>query len=643
MSPVHLSLSFLAWLVAATAGLAQQSGQPAYVGSDTCTGCHEDAAEAWAESHHALAWTLPGPDTVKADFDNTTFAHDGFSAAFRVEDGNYFVTVTETDGSVTDYPVHSVAGVAPLQQFLIETEPGRLQSFDVVWDVAGEAWYHLYPDQDLPPGDGLHWRGPYKTWNARCAECHATGYERNYDPRSRAYASTQAEIGVGCEACHGPGSLHLDWARGEPGAVAPPAHGFSAALGQGDTARDIEQCATCHSRREAITDGNPLPGTPFAEAHTLELLRSGRYHADGQILDEVYVYGSFLQSRMYARGVSCMNCHEPHGATLKAEGNAVCTQCHSPAGNPDFPTLRLAAYDDPSHHHHAPGSTGAQCKSCHMIERVYMGIDGRRDHSFRIPRPDLGAEMEAPDACTDCHDDLDRDRAAAAIAEWYPDPARRDAHFGQAFALASRDPRAAAPALRKIALDADRPGIVRATALYFLQPLADPALATAMAPLLSDPDPLVRGGAAGLQAGAPAQDRAGRLMTVLADPVRSVRILAGKQMLTVSPETLTPSQRALVGEAMSDWRISLANKLDFPETHLVLGGIALTGRNLRGAQAAFREVVRLDPQRAEAWNMLVRLAQVEGGADRARGVLNEALAYLPEDPQLLQWLAELGP
>ena len=639
---LRLFVSCLAWIVPAAAG-AQQSGRPAYVGSNACTGCHEDAAAAWAGSHHALAWTLPGPDTVKGDFDDTTFEHDGFSAAFRIEDGRYFVTVTETDGGVADYPVHSLAGIAPLQQLLIETEPGRLQSFDVVWDVAGAAWYDLYPDQDLPPEDGLHWSGPYKTWNARCAECHATGYERNYDPRGRGYASTQAEIGVGCEACHGPGSLHLDWARGEPRAPAPAAYGFTAALGQGDTAGDIEQCATCHSRREPLTDGNPLPGTPFADAHTLELLRPGRYHADGQIQDEVYVYGSFLQSRMYARGVSCMNCHEPHSATLKAEGNAVCTQCHSPAGNPDFATLRLAEYDDPSHHHHAPGSEGAQCKSCHMIERVYMGIDGRRDHSFRIPRPDLGDETGAPDACTDCHGDLGRQEAADAIARWYPDPARRGAHYGQAFARARQDPQAAAPALRRIALDAGQPGIVRATALYYLQPLADPDLAAAMAPLLSDPDPIVRGGAAGLQIAAPPRDRAARLVGVLADPARSVRILAAKQMLNVAPDTLTPSQRAVVGEAMADWRRSLSNKLDFPETHLIMGGIALTARNLRGAQGAFREVVRLDPQRIEAWTMLVRLAQVDGGPDRARGVLNEALAHLPGDPRLLRMRAQLGP
>ena len=138
---------------------------------------------------------------------------------------------------------------------------------------------------------------------------------------------------------------------------------------------------------------------------------------------------------MYARGVRCSDCHDPHAAELRAEGNAVCTQCHSPAGNPEFPTLRRAAYDDPAHHFHAPGSPGAECRACHMIERTYMGIDGRRDHSFRVPRPDLAA-TGAPDACTDCHADRGAAWAAEEIARRFPDPRHRGPHFATAFAAA---------------------------------------------------------------------------------------------------------------------------------------------------------------------------------------------------------------
>lgn len=340
-----------------------------YVGSQSCVACHAEAAELWTTSHHAHAWMQTSPDAVVADFDGTSFAHNGMTATFRTEDGEYHITVTEMDGVRTDYPVHSVVGIEPLQQYLLETEPGRLQSFDVVWDTERHHWFHLYPDQDLPPDDGLHWSGPYKTWNARCAECHATGYEKTYDAATRSYASRQAEIGVGCEACHGPGRAHADWAATlgtEQEAPAPEAYGFDQPFAT--TEATIQQCATCHSRREAFEDASPRPGTPYHDAYNLSLLRPGLYHADGQIRDEVYVYGSFLQSKMYAKGVGCLNCHDAHSGALLAEGNAVCAQCHSLAGNPEFETLRLADYDSPEHHFHTPGSEGAQCTSCHAPE-----------------------------------------------------------------------------------------------------------------------------------------------------------------------------------------------------------------------------------------------------------------------------------
>lgn len=622
---------------------AQVEDRLEHVGSGRCIACHEDAGEAWRGSHHDLAWTEADPATVLGDFNDAGFVHDdGMEVRFRTVDGALRITVTEADGETTDYPVHSVAGVAPLQQYLLETEPGRQQSFDVVWDDVEKRWYHLYPDQDLPPGDGLHWTGPYKTWNARCAECHATGYQRNFGRQTQSYASTQAEIGVGCEACHGPGSAHLDWAEKRPVTRAGlTEQGFTIDLGA-DTEATIQLCASCHSRREALLDGNPVPGTPYADAHTLSLLRPGLYHADGQILDEVYVYGSFLQSRMYARGVGCMNCHEPHSAERVAEGNAVCAQCHSPAGNPDFPTLRLAEYDDPSHHFHAPDSDGAQCVACHMIERDYMGIDGRRDHSFRVPRPDLAAETGAPDACTDCHADRGPDWAAAEIAARFPDSAHRGPHYGTVLAAARRDPARVAGDLADLALNGDQPGIVRATALEAMQGMADAGLIDRLAPLLSDPDPLVRAAAAGVQRALPGAERAARLAPLLGDPMRSVRIAAARSMLDVRPDELGRSQAARVGAAMGDWQTSLANKLDYPETHLVLGGMALTMRNFAAAEQAFREVVQLDPQRAEAWAVLVRLASAIRGPQAAAQVLDEALRKLPDDPQLRQMAAELG-
>ena len=511
----RLPYAFLAVLIFASTAKAQQNPVPRYIGSETCVECHDEIGSAWRGSHHALAWTLPDDTTVLGDFDGTVFEHKDVVTRFSRRDGDFLVETEDDKGEQRVFKVVGVAGIAPLQQYLVELEPGRIQALDVAWDAERKRWYHLYPEADLPAGDGLHWTGPYKSWNARCAECHATGFEKNYDPRSRQYSSTQAEIGVGCEACHGPAEAHVSWARDSGSADAGQwagltDKGFTIGFAPDAAETEIQLCAGCHSRREPYLDGNPLPGTAFHDAYRLALLRDGLYHADGSILDEVYVYGSFLQSKMYAQGVRCTDCHDPHKAELKFDGNAICTQCHSPAGNSRFPSLRKAAYDDVAHHFHEPGSAGAQCASCHMIERDYMGIDGRRDHSFRIPRPDLSVAISTPNACTDCHADRDAAWAANEIALRFPDADRTDPGFAPIFSFGRSDPAGNLDALIGIAEHDAFPGIVRASALDLAARASSPATAERVAVLLEDGDPLVRAAAIPLQRGADAIERVQR-------------------------------------------------------------------------------------------------------------------------------------
>ncbi|OSP56198.1 hypothetical protein BV911_04255 [Pseudoruegeria sp. SK021] len=624
----------------AAPALAQDA--PSYVGSGQCADCHIDEVEAWNGSHHQLAWTLPSPETVVADFDGTSFSGSGMSVAFSQDAGGYHAQVTETDGSMSTYDVHSVVGIAPLQQFLFETEPGKLQSFDVVWDADAQEWYNLYPDQILPPNDGLHWTGPYKNWNGRCAECHATGFEKNFDFPSQSYASVQAEIGVGCEACHGPGSDHIAWATSQSPMEADHATYGLTMVPDADGEAWGQQCAGCHSRREAYGDGNPVPGTPYHDAYRLSLLTPNLYHADGQIQDEVYVYGSFLQSKMYAEGVTCTNCHDPHSAQLVAEGNAVCTQCHSPAGNPDFPTLPLQEFDTPEHHFHEVGSAGAECKNCHMAEQAYMGIDLRADHSFRIPRPDLDAVTGAPDACTACHQDRTPDWAADAIAGWYPQSTHRGFQFGTVFARARQNPAYARSDLEVLAQDTELADLVRSTALYLMEGASDPATAEAMADLLTDDSPLVRSAAAPLQRGASPQDSVLRLAPLLNDPSQSVRFAALRGMLGLPIARLPRAMEADRARVMAEWQATLSTRLDFPETHLVLGGIALTSRDYPAALGAFRQVVALDPQRTDAWSMVIRLSAALDGEEAGQAAVRDALTILPDDPMVQDFARQFG-
>jgi predicted CXXCH cytochrome family protein len=372
-------------------------------------------------------------------------------------------------------------------------------------------------------------------------------------------------------------------------------------------------------------------------------LRDGLYHADGQIRGEVYVHGSFLQSKMYDRGVRCTDCHEPHSATLKATGNAVCTQCHQPAGNPEFPSLRKAAYDSPEHHFHPAGTDGAQCKSCHMSERVYMGIDGRRDHSFRVPRPDLSVALGTPNTCTDCHKDKSAAWAAAKLEGRFPNSSKRAAHFALPFAAARRGVRdpATARTLLEIALATRYAGIVRATALDLLRQNVTPEVADRVAGLLRHSDPLVRAAAIPLQRAAPPNIRARRIGPLLEDERRSVRIEAARAILDLvaagASRALARSARRAVGE----YRDSLAAKADFPETQMAIAGTALVFRNFRAADRAFSEAVRMDPQRVDAWSMIARIRAAQGDVEGAANALRDGLAANPNDVSLTRILTEL--
>ncbi|MEE4187820.1 MAG: multiheme c-type cytochrome [Roseobacter sp.] len=634
----------IALFLAAVPLEAQENTAPQYVGSQACADCHTEEMADWQKSHHAKAWTAPVAENILGDFDNATFEQNGITSRFFKEGDSFFIETDGPTGQITRYPVHSVVGIEPLQQYLLETEEGRLQSFDVVWDTEEKRWYHLYPDQELYAGDGLHWTGPYKNWNARCAECHATDFNKNYSPIKKTYASTQSEIGVGCEACHGPGEAHLSWAQKLETTQTPwtglTETGLTIDMSAGGEVY-LQQCGSCHSRRGPFEDGNPLPGTAFHDAYRLSTLREGSYHADGQILDEVFVYGSFLQSRMYAQGVTCSNCHQPHTAELLVEGNGLCTQCHSTAGNTEFPTLSLKLYDDPSHHFHEVGSAGAQCKSCHMIERDYMVVDGRRDHSFRIPRPDLSTETRSPNACTDCHSDQTAEWAAEAIAQWYPDSDNRGRHFGQTIAAGRNDLTGSVDELAALAEYAALPGIVRATALEMLTSAGTAELATRLAPLLVDPDPMVRTAAVGIQRWAPINDRAERLVATLSDPVKSARIAAAREFLNIPTERMPQSMTRALGSAMRDWQGTLLATADYPETQIVLGGIGLTTRRMEAALQAFGEATELDPQRTDAWVIMVRIHAAMGNRDAALETVNRAIEVNPDAVELFLLRADL--
>ncbi|MGI9483034.1 MAG: tetratricopeptide repeat protein [Hyphomicrobiales bacterium] len=642
--PIAAGLTVLMFGLVATADEHPKTLPPEkveYVTAAVCAGCHEKQAQSWYNSHHGWALRRPFEENVLGDFDYATFEHKGIRTRFFRRDDKHFVETAGADGKLQEFEVKFTIGVAPLQQYLLATGDGRLQVLDIAWDTDAKRWFHVFPEHNAVQGDGLHWTGPYKNWQSRCAECHQTGFAKGYNPQTRSYATSWADDTVACEACHGPGSAHVKWAK-ESESYNPAEHpglnefGLSVSFSGDKKAVEMNVCAQCHSRREPFGTDSPPPGSPFDDHYNLALLRDGLYHADGQVNDEVYVHGSFLQSKMHAKGVTCTDCHDAHSLELIAEGNWVCTSCHSEAGNAKFSTLRKKDYDTPDHHHHRHGGVAAQCVSCHMPEKNFMVVDGRRDHSFRVPRPDLTRKVGVPNACNSCHEDQTAAWADETIRKWYPDSRSGQTHFALPFAAARSGivSQATAQQLLKIAEDRTAAPIVRASALELLRNDTNPAVVSSAAGLVQDEHPLVRAAAAKLFRRTAPSSRLRLLTPLLSDKSKMVRIAAARELVGVPARGASEKVAAQMKAANQDFQSSLLARADFPETQMAIAGLALTMRNTKAAKSALSEALAMDPQLGEAWRLKARIEMAEGNPAAARNTLEAALQKMPGSPAL---------
>lgn len=623
--------------VAPAGGLAQPAFAPGYADNARCIECHASEAAAWRGSHHARAMAAPDENAVAGDFADARFSHAGVTSRFFRKGGRWVVNTDGPDGRAADFEVRYAFGVAPLQQYLLGLPGGRLQALQVAWDVPGARWFHLLPREKAPPGDVLHWTGRYQNANTMCLSCHVTGYEKRYDARTDSFDSRWRDAGVSCQACHGPGEGHVRWA-GERAAGRPTADpsGLRKGLLEGTRAtsgaEQVELCAPCHSRRAEITS-TPVPGDPLLDHYLPSLLTEGLYHADGQQDDEVFVYGSYRQSRMYAKGVSCNHCHDPHGGGLRAPGNTTCLQCHGTRPNAD-PAFAAAAgrYDTPEHHHHPAGSAGAQCVACHMPPKTYMRIQSRPDHSLRVPRPDLSVKLGTPNACNACHAERSAAWAAEQVARWYGPGRRQEPHYGEVFAAARAGQRNAPSALARVAGDGAQPAVVRATALALLR--ADPATGLdARLAATRDPDPEVRAAAADSLESAEPQRRSYALAPLLGDPVRAVRIAAARALASL-PAAQRAAHEPAFGAALAEYEAAQGVSLDMPGAHLNLAVLQAAMGRSAAAEASYRAALRIDPDFTPARANLANLLNALGRNAQAERVLREGLGRQPRIGEL---------
>ncbi|NOH31904.1 multiheme c-type cytochrome [Vibrio chagasii] len=556
-----------------TVSKSTESGSSAaYIGSDACIDCHSAEVEAWQGSHHDMAMKHATDDSVLGNFDNQTITHQGKANRFFRKGDEFWVNIEGPDGQFKDYKISYTFAFEPLQQYMVEFEDGRVQLIPFAWDSrtkseGGQRWFHLYPDTTNT--DEFYWTNSGQNWNFMCADCHSTNLEKNYDMASNTYSTTWSEINVGCEACHGPASEHVEQAKqaahsakaNSGKSVQFTAHyGFDRDLSksvkewvyqEGNSTlqpkdiihtNQVQTCAQCHSRRTQLNETADHVKGSFFDKYRLSLISPELYHHDGQIYDEDYVYGSFLQSAMAEKGVTCTNCHDPHTAELKIAEEAVCSQCHI-----------ASEYTPEKHTFHEANTEASKCTTCHMPETTYMEVDPRRDHSWHVPRPDISQHIKTPNVCTSCHEDKTDQWADKQIGQWFPDSKyRNQQHFAVAFYADSIGHRGAEDALAYSAQDSSLSNIIRASSLERLSGNTGKNTLISLARAVKHDDEMIRLGVVQGSSGFPFTDRWQILEPLLTDPVLSIRSETAGALVRYWGE-MNPLQKDQIKPALEEY------------------------------------------------------------------------------------------
>ena len=568
------------------------------------------------------------------DFSDVRVTFHGIESRFFRAGDEYRVETVGASGEPRVFDVRYTFGWRPLQQYLLDVGDSRLQAFDVAWDdraraQGGQRWFHLQPDEAIAPGHPFFWTGHAMNWGGQCASCHSTNVTKSVDASGHLSTAFEA-TNVTCEACHGNAAVHVRHARAGTTSSVPHA-GFAdgpqppiawhlapgARIATPDKAgdsREIDQCGGCHALRMPLTAD--AQGKPFHDAYRIQLPGDVHYFRDGQIREEVFVLGSFLQSRMHAQGVTCGNCHDPHSGNLVADGNGVCAQCH-----------RAASYDVPSHHRHAAGTPGSACIDCHMPARTYMGVDPRRDHAFPIPRPSLSAELGVPNACTGCHEDRSDTWAQKKLRDW--GFAEKD-HWARLSQRLHRGDPAAADALYA-SVAGDTPPMVKASLLAQAAALPSHKVQALLELGLRDSEPLVRRGAVAGAQGQPPAERWRLLAPHMNDPVASVRFETAVALADIVP-ALPARASTATHDLFAEQRRLLEPTADLAETQRMLANLEDRLGQSAAARAAFARALTIDPTSVPALIDYADFLQREGQEREAGELLTRAISVAPDSP-----------
>jgi len=547
-----------------------------FLGDKKCKQCHQNEFKDWQGSHHDKAMQKADSTTVLADFKGEKFTSQGITSHFYKKDTTFYVNTEGPDGKYHDYKIVYTFGVTPLQQYIVQFPDGHYQCLRTAWDVVKNKWFDLYPDFKVVHSEWLHWSRGGLNWNNMCADCHSTNVRKNYDQKTHSYSTNYAIKNVSCEACHGPGRQHAEDVN-----TLGDAYKSTGTMQMTRATKPkelVDQCARCHMRREQFSSNFNFEGT-MLDHYFPQIIKEDLYHADGQILDEVYVYGSFIQSKMYQNNITCTDCHNAHSLKLKFDGNKLCAQCHAPT-----------KYDTPKHHFHKVNTKASKCINCHMTGKYYMGNDFRRDHSFRVPRPDLSMKYGSPNACTGCHKDKNNEWAAVEFKKLFGEV--DSIHFSEKLAPGiAREPNAHI-GLAALMNDKNQPAIARASAVKAISNYTTENLIDQYIALLNDESPIVRGVTVDVMSQVNNIEYASYFLPLLEDAKRSVRIKAfyGLGGLTQIPEKYTDSYEKVKKEFFD----YLNTNADFVGGRIKKASYYIKRGDLQKAIAGYESALEID-------------------------------------------------
>jgi tetratricopeptide (TPR) repeat protein len=587
-----------------------------YLGAENCKECHQEAYDDWRKSDHFFSMQKATTEFVRADF-TSNFNADEIAYRFYKTDSIYFVEIRDQEEIAQTFEVVYTFGWHPLQQYLLKAANGKFQTLRASWDTEKEQWFHQSKGTIVEPHDWLSWSKGGQNWNTMCSSCHSTHLKKNYNETNDSFNTTYEEINVACESCHGPGRKHVD-------ALAKNSNSDPyKRLNLIDQKTQINRCGVCHARRTMLVDLND-PSSEFLQTTIPQNLTSSFYEADGQINEEDFVFGSFLSSKMYRNHIMCSNCHNSHSGEVRVQGNALCLQCHVPE------------YDTKSHHNHKIDGEGAKCISCHMDGKIYMGNDYRKDHSFRIPRPDQSMEFGTSNSCTNCHKDKDDQWAAKAVKEWYGE--ERVYHFSDDLLPASLMNAGSMEHLENLMHHDSVPIIIKSTALEYLKYMEDPKAFDLILESLRNKEALIRQSGFVALLTYPIEYREEAGFKGLEDPIKAVRLMAYRTVSHINSSQLTPEKARIWKNVNSEYLRYLKANADFPVGQAHIGEYYQQRNDFSKSVLAFERALKMDSLLVSPYTNLAILYSAKSDFKMVKSIVLKGLNNFPENAEFYYFM-----